>query len=182
MVDEKIVCAGFSGQGVMSIGQLLAYGGMSEDLEVSWVPSYGPEMRGGTANCSVMLSERPIGSPIVAGDATAIIVLNSPSLQKFEPHLVPGGRAFINSTLVDADVTRGDVESYRIPASEIGESLGSSQLANMVLLGAYLSVAHPISLQSVVSAMEEVFHDCDASILELKVEALKKGFEYVKRP
>lgn len=181
MIDEKVICAGFSGQGVMSIGQLLAYGGMAESLEVSWVPSYGPEMRGGTANCSVMISESPIGSPLVDRDATSIIVMNSPSLQKFESQLIPGGSAFINSSLVDRTAERSDITAFYIPANEMAYELGNAKFSNMIMLGSYIAVRHPISLDSVKLCLSKVFHDCKASTMELNTVALDRGYEYVKR-
>lgn len=101
MLNEKVICAGFGGQGVMSMGQLMTYAGMLEGKEVSWLPSYGPEMRGGTANCNVIISERPIGSPVITNDATTAIVMNLPSLDKFEADVKEGGSIFVNSSLIE---------------------------------------------------------------------------------
>ena len=107
-MTERIICAGFGGQGVLLMGQLLAYAGMREDKDVSWIPSYGPEMRGGTTNCSVIVSDEQIGSPVVV-EADTVIVMNRPSLEKFEKSVVPGGKLFINSTLIDIKATRDDI-------------------------------------------------------------------------
>lgn len=181
MLDERIVCAGFSGQGIMSIGELLAYAGMAESREVSWVPSYGPEMRGGTANCSVMISENPIGSPLVAGDATAAIIMNIPSLEKFESEVAEGGIILVNSSLVKRAVARKDITPYYIPANEIAEKLGDSKAANMVMLGAYLAIKAPVSIESVKSAFANVFEHIKPEMLELDKAAIEEGYEQIKK-
>lgn len=116
MAAEKVILAGFGGQGVMSMGQLLTYAGMIENKNVSWLPSYGPEMRGGTANCAVIVSDTPVGSPIITNDATAAIVMNLPSLVKFEGNLINGGNLLINSSLITQKAERADVKTYYIPA------------------------------------------------------------------
>ena len=127
MLNERVICAGFGGQGVMLIGQLIAYAGMIENKEVSWLPSYGPEMRGGTANCSVMVSERPIGSPVITDDATTAIILNLPSLDKFEMDILTGGNIIINSSLIDKKASRADLKAYYVPANEIANELGNAK-------------------------------------------------------
>ncbi len=135
-MEERIIIAGFGGQGVMAMGQLLTYAGMIEGKHVSWLPSYGPEMRGGTANCSVIVSSEPVGSPVVVNSTTAI-VMNKPSLDKFEPSVNKGGRLFINSSLIEQKSKRDDIEVYYISANEIADELGNMRVANMVMLGAY---------------------------------------------
>lgn len=134
---EQVIMAGFGGQGVMSMGQLLAYSGMLEGKNVSWLPSYGPEMRGGTANCNVIVSDDEIGSPIVT-EATAVIAMNLPSLDKFEHSVMPGGTLIINSSLIERKCSRTDIDVFYIPANEIADELGNNRVANMVMLGAYL--------------------------------------------
>ena len=137
MMNREIILSGFGGQGVMSIGKNLAEAGVVEGLEVSWVPSYGPEMRGGTANCTVILSSERIGAPLVE-TATEIIVMNRPSLLKFESAVKPGGTVFVNSSIVPDKVSRTDVRAVYVPCDEIAAELGNPKVANMVMLGAYI--------------------------------------------
>ena len=134
---ERNIFAGFGGQGVLLMGQLLAAAGMKEGKNTSWIPSYGPEMRGGTANCSVMLSEQEIDSPLVTRP-TSLIVMNRPSLEKFEDSVVPGGSIFVNSSMIDIKVKRTDVNAYYVPCTEIATELGNPKVSNMIMLGAYL--------------------------------------------
>lgn len=180
MINEKIICAGFGGQGVMLIGQLLTYAGMIEDKEVSWLPSYGPEMRGGTANCSVIVSEKKIGSPVINDDATAVIVMNLPSLDKFESDVVKGGNLFINSSLIDKKATKEDIDVYYIPANEIAIELGNSKVANLVILGAYLEVSKVVKPSSVMKALEKIFGEGKKHLLGINEKALLRGAEVVK--
>lgn len=178
-MDEKIIIAGFGGQGVMSIGKLLAYGGMIEEKNVSWLPSYGPEMRGGTANCHVMISDESIGSPVISKDATAAIIMNLPSLRKFEGELVPGGKLLINKSLIDQETLRQDLDVYYIPANEIAVELGSSKVSNMILLGAYLELTKVISIESALEAFLKVFGEDKEKFIPLNRTALLKGGEIV---
>ncbi len=180
MMNEKVVCAGFGGQGVMSMGKLLTYAGMIEDKQVSWLPSYGPEMRGGTANCAVMVSDTLIGSPIIEKDATTVIAMNLPSLIKFEDELVPGGKLFINSSLIDRKAKRDDIDVYYVPANEIAVSLGTGKAANMVMLGAYLEVTKTVKSETVIEAFKKVFGPTKAHLVPLNENALIKGAEAVK--
>lgn len=180
MLNEKIICAGFGGQGVMSMGQLLTYAGMLEGKEVSWLPSYGPEMRGGTANCNVMISESMIGSPIITDNATTAIIMNLPSLDKFESDVVAGGRILINSSLIEKKVSRSDVDAFYIPANEIAVELGNGRAANMVMLGAYLELVSPVSVESIIEAFKKVFGEKKAHLIPLNEEALKKGAAAIK--
>lgn len=179
-MEERITIAGFGGQGVMAIGQLLTYAGMIENKNVSWLPSYGPEMRGGTANCSVVISSEDVGSPVVV-DATAAIVMNKPSLDKFEPTVVEGGKLFINSSLIDRKSDRDDIEVYYIPANEIADEIGNMRVANMVMLGAYIEASKIVSLESVLQGFTKVFGEDKAHLLPLNKQALEKGAEVVKR-
>ena len=178
-MEERIIIAGFGGQGVMAMGQLLTYSGMIEDKKVSWLPSYGPEMRGGTANCNVIISSEPVGSPVVL-EATTAIVLNKPSLDKFESAVVPGGKLFVNSSLIDRKSTRDDIEVYYIPANEIANELGNSRTANMVMLGSYLEVSKPVEIDSIHKAFGKVFGESKAHLLAINKEALTRGSETVK--
>ncbi|SHK26174.1 2-oxoacid:acceptor oxidoreductase family protein [Tepidibacter formicigenes] len=175
MATERIICAGFGGQGVMSMGQLMTYAGMLEDKEVSWLPSYGPEMRGGTANCSVTVSDTPVGSPIITNDATTAIVMNLPSLIKFEKDVVPGGKILVNSSLIDQKVERTDVDVYYIPANEIALELGNAKVANMVMLGAYLEITKTVKTDSILEAFKKVFGPSKEKFIPLNKEALQKG-------
>lgn len=179
MCNERVLCAGFGGQGVMSLGQLLAYAGMIENKHVTWMPSYGPEMRGGTAYCSVMISDDPVGSPIATGNATCAIIMNLPSLLKFEKSVVPSGRILVNSSLIDRGVMRNDIEAYYIPANELASQCGNARAANMVMLGAYLALAEPVQIVSVIEAFKKVFGDKANQLLDLNVNALRKGAEAV---
>ncbi|SET11977.1 2-oxoglutarate ferredoxin oxidoreductase, gamma subunit [Natronincola peptidivorans] len=180
MATEKIIMAGFGGQGVMSMGQLLTYSGMIEDKQVSWLPSYGPEMRGGTANCSVIVSDNLIGSPIITEDATAIIVMNLPSLLKFEKNLRAGGKALINSSLIEKKADRDDVEAYYIPANEIANEIGNARVANMVMLGAYLELTKIVSVDAVVEAFKKVYGATKEHLIPLNKEALERGAAVVR--
>ncbi|NLV76183.1 MAG: 2-oxoacid:ferredoxin oxidoreductase subunit gamma [Tissierellia bacterium] len=178
-MEERVIMAGFGGQGVMAIGQLLTYGGMAEDKYVSWLPSYGPEMRGGTANCSVIISDEPIGAPVVV-DATAAIIMNGPSLDKFEDSVVEGGRLFINSSLIDRKSKRDDIEVYYIPANEVADELGNSRVANMVILGAYLEASKTVKMESVLEGFTKVFGENRAHLLPINKKALEKGAEIAR--
>jgi 2-oxoglutarate ferredoxin oxidoreductase subunit gamma len=182
MLDEKVICAGFGGQGVMTLGSLLAYAGMIENLYVSWVPSYGPEMRGGTANCHVMVSENPIGSPIITDDATALLVMNLPSLIKFEKDLVPGGRLIINSSLIDKKPERDDIQAFFIPANDIALEIGNPKIANMVMLGSYIELSNAVKLKSIIDSLKKVFGPSKAHLLPMNEQALKRGGEAIKQP
>jgi 2-oxoglutarate ferredoxin oxidoreductase subunit gamma len=179
MINEQVIMAGFGGQGVMSMGQLLTYAGMIEGKKVSWLPSYGPEMRGGTANCNVIISDSPVASPVVT-DATAVIAMNRPSLDKFESAVVKDGLLLINSSLIDRKAERDDIRAYDIPANEIANELGNSRIANMVMLGAYLEATGALEKASVVKALEKVFGAKKAHLIPVNKQALDRGAELVK--
>lgn len=180
MLNEKIICAGFGGQGVMLMGQLISYAGMLEGKEVSWLPSYGPEMRGGTANCSVMVSERPIGSPVITDDATTAIIMNLPSLDKFEVDIIAGGNIIINSSLIERKTRRDDLKAYYIPANDIAVELGNPRVANMIMLGAYLELTKVVSVDSVMTALKKIFGESKAHLMKINEDALAKGAQAVK--
>lgn len=180
MATEKIISAGFGGQGVMSLGMLITYAGMLENKEVSWLPSYGPEMRGGTANCSVVVSDKPVGSPIINDDATSAIIMNLPSLVKFENSVVPGGKLFINSSLITKKIERDDVQVYYVPCNDLALELGNPKVANMVMLGAFLEATGLVGIDSVIEAFKKVFGPSKEKLIPLNTEAIKKGQEAVK--
>jgi len=177
---QEIILAGFGGQGVMSMGQLLAYAGMYEDKHVSWIPSYGPEMRGGTANCAVTISDIPICSPIVS-EPNTLVVLNRPSLEKFEKEVQPGGLLLMNSTLILTEPRRKDLRILKIPADALAkEKFGSSRVANMIILGALLELTQAVSVDSVEKALKKVLPDYRHSLIPLNREALEFGKEFGK--
>lgn len=177
---QEIILAGFGGQGVMSMGQLLAYAGLMEEKNVSWIPSYGPEMRGGTANCSVTISDEPVSSPIVAEPDT-LIVLNRPSLEKFEKEIKPGGVLLINSSLIDLEPTRKDIKVLKIPANDLAnEKLGNSRVANMIILGAFVELTGAVSIESVVNALKKVLPEYRHKLIPLNRQALEMGVDLAK--
>lgn len=178
MIHEMII-AGFGGQGVMVMGQLLTYAGMLERKQVSWIPSYGPEMRGGTANCSVIISDEPVGAPIVS-EASAVVAMNLPSLEKFEPLLRPGGILLINSALIDREAGRGDIRAYRLAFNVIASELGNSKAANMVALGAVVAATQAVTAQSVLQAFEKMFAN-RPKLLAINRLALAAGAERLQQ-
>lgn len=180
MLNEKVICAGFGGQGVMSMGMLLTYAGMIEEKQVSWLPSYGPEMRGGTANCSVMVSEKLIGSPIIDGDASCAIVMNLPSLDKFEVDVVTGGTLLVNSSLIEKKSSRDDISAYYIPANDLANELGNTKVANMIMLGAYLELTKAVEFESIHKALIKVFGERKAHLMQINIDALEKGAAFVR--
>lgn len=179
-MEQKVIMAGFGGQGIMAIGKLLAYAGMIEEKHITWMPSYGPEMRGGTANCAVVVSDEEVGSPLISKDGTAAIVMNLPSMTKFEKELVPGGKLIINKSLIDAKPLRNDIEAYYISANELAMELGNAKVANMVMLGAYLELTKIVEVESVLQAFVKVFGEEKSHLVPLNKDALEKGAEAVK--
>ncbi|MBM7854707.1 2-oxoglutarate ferredoxin oxidoreductase subunit gamma [Desulfohalotomaculum tongense] len=171
---EEILIAGFGGQGVLSTGQLLANAGMIEDKHVAWIPSYGPEMRGGTANCGVTISDEPISSPLVT-EPTTLIVMTRPALEKFEKAVVPGGRILINSSLVEQDVKRDDVTVLKIPANQIAEEIGNPRVANSVILGALIKLTGIVTIESVVESLKKVLPPRRHNMIPANREALERG-------
>jgi len=182
MFNEKILCSGFGGQGVMSLGQLLAYAGMIEGKHVSWMPSYGPEMRGGTAYCSVMVSDTPVGSPLINNDATCVIVMNQPSLVKFEDAAAPDGILLVNSSLTDSTVVRKDITTHYIPSLDLASECGNGKAANMIMLGAYITITRIVLMTSVIEAFKKVFGKKAEQLLPINEKALKKGAEIILQP
>lgn len=175
----SILLAGFGGQGVLFAGKIMAYAGLIEEKYVSWLPSYGPEMRGGTANCSVVVSDSPVASPIVTM-ATTVVAMNRPSLDKFEDSVLPDGKLFINSSIIDKKSDRGDVEVYYVPCNEIAEELGNPRVANMVMLGAYIEKTKCVDFESVLQALLYKLGEKKAHLIPLNREALNKGAASVR--
>ena len=174
MKTTQVLIAGFGGQGILFAGKFLAYKGLMEDLQVSWLPSYGPEMRGGTANCNVILSDDPVGSPIVT-NSDVLIAMNLPSLQKYVNSVVPGGQIYVDSTLIDAKVTREDVEVFYIPATQIAKDNGISSLANMIIIGHMLEHHPELSFDGVDEVVSKLVPPKKAALVELNMNALNLG-------
>lgn len=176
MASQQIIFAGFGGQGILSMGKFLAYAGMDADLNVSWLPSYGPEMRGGTANCSVILTDEAIGSPVVS-KADSLVVMNRPSLDKFEDAIETNGLLIIDSDLVDRMPVRKDIEVIAIPAQTIAAEIGSKTIANMVLLGALVKKTGIVSMDTILASLKA--HGKEKFFESNKI-AMEKGASYVK--
>ena len=178
-MTNEIMIAGFGGQGVMAIGKTLAEAGMKENKDVSWLPSYGPEMRGGTANCCVVLTDDAIVSPIVL-EPTELIAMNLPSLLKFEPTVKAGGTIFVNSSIITEKVTRTDVKVVYVPCLEIAQELGNMKVANMVMLGAYIQAMGNLSFETIKEMLVHMFTGPKAKLVDLNIEALARGAACVK--
>ena len=171
------IIAGFGGQGVMLIGNLLAYAGMRHGQNVTYMPVYGPEMRGGTANCTVVVSDEEIGSPIIRSPLS-LIIMNRPSLDKFQPRMQNGGVLVINSSLVDQELADKDrVKCVAVPANDIADKLGNTRMANMVALGAYVQATGVMPLQTVIDSLENVISAHYSHLIPKNAEALKAGAE-----
>ncbi len=175
-MTNQILIAGFGGQGVLFAGKLLAYGGLMADQQVSWLPSYGPEMRGGTANCSVILSDDPIGSPIVS-TPDVLMVMNLPSLDKYEDTVAKGGKIFVDSTLIEREVERKDVSAFYIPATRMAQEAGYPTLANMILLGKMMRETG-MDLSVVDAALSKVVSAKRQDLLEVNKRVIRMGYEY----
>ena len=176
-MTKSILIAGFGGQGVLFAGKFLAQAGLIENKQVSWLPSYGPEMRGGTANCSVIISDDPVGSPIV-NKPDVLIVMNLPSLDKFENDVVPGGKIFIDSSLIDRKVKRTDVDAYYVPATSISSEKGLTTLANMILTGKVIREAGVIDVDTIRPALSKVVSAKHQDLLDFNVQAVSLGYDY----
>ena len=177
MKTTQVLIAGFGGQGILFAGKFLAYKGLMEDLQVSWLPSYGPEMRGGTANCNVIISEDPVGSPIVT-DADVLIAMNLPSLLKYVDSVVPGGQIYVDSTLIDAKVDKTDVEVFYIPATQMAKDNGINSLANMIMIGHMLEHQPELSFEGVEAVVSKLVPPKKAALVELNMNALNLGKTY----
>lgn len=173
MINE-IILAGFGGQGILFAGKALAYGGLMDEKEVSWLPSYGPEMRGGTANCSVCISDKPIGSPLV-NDPSLLIVMNTPSFDKFINVVKPNGKVFVDSTMVDSKTDRKDIDVFYVPATQLATDNNLSGMANIILLGKLMKETGILSVETVEKAMAKCIPPKKANLLDANMKAIKIG-------
>ncbi len=176
-MQNEVIIAGFGGQGVLFAGQLLAYAAMDEGKEVTWIPSYGPEMRGGTANCTVVIADEEIGSPLVR-NPKAVLVMNLPSLDKYESMVQPGGVLVVNASLIPREVTRKDVTVVMVPANEIAEELGDKRMANMVMLGGLLAHLQVLPVKAIEKALKEHIPARHQKLLPLNMQAIQRGAGY----
>lgn len=178
-MTKEFIFAGFGGQGMLLIGKFMAMACMLDGKHVSWLPSYGPEMRGGTANCCVVISDEPIVSPIVL-EPTELIAMNLPSLLKFEPNVVPNGTVFVNSSIITDKVQRSDLRAIYVPCLEIAQELGNLKVANMVMLGAYIEAMKNLGTETIKEMLVHMFTGPKAKLVDLNIEALKRGASCVK--
>ena len=176
-MNKEILIAGFGGQGILFSGKFLAYEGLIDGKEVSWLPSYGPEMRGGTANCSIIISDSAVGSPIVS-NPDILIAMNLPSLDKYENATKKGGQIFIDSSLIDRKVERDDVETYYIPATKMASDEGLTGLANMIMIGHMIAKSGIIPEENIEKAMQKVVPATKQNMFDLNMKAVKLGIEY----
>ena len=179
MKTTEILIAGFGGQGILFSGKFLAYKGLIEELQVSWLPSYGPEMRGGTANCNVILSDTPVGSPIITAP-NVLIAMNLPSLQKYVDTVVAGGQIYIDSSLIDLKVERDDVEVFYIPATQMAKENEIATLANMIIVGHLLENHPELSFVGAKAVVDKLVPAKKAALKELNMKALMLGKDYNK--
>lgn len=176
-MTNSVLIAGFGGQGVLFAGKFLAYKGLLEGKEISWLPSYGPEMRGGTANCSVIVSDSPVGSPIVS-NPDILIAMNLPSFDKYENSANAGGYIFADSTLISKETARDDVKAFYVPATQMAKDLGIPTLANMILMGKVIKETGVVSFDEMREALGKVVSAKRAELLELNLKALEAGYNY----
>ncbi|MBR1969548.1 MAG: 2-oxoacid:acceptor oxidoreductase family protein [Clostridia bacterium] len=176
-MNKEILIAGFGGQGILFSGKFLAYEGLIDGKEVSWLPSYGPEMRGGTANCSIIISDSAVGSPIVS-NPDILIAMNLPSLDKYEKETKAGGQIFVDSSLIDRKVERTDVETYYIPATKMASDEGLTGLANMIIIGHMIAKSGIVPEENIEKAMHKVVPATKQNMFDLNMKAVKLGFEY----
>jgi len=174
-MNREVIMAGFGGQGIMLMGKLLAMAGMLDNREVTWFPSYGAEMRGGTANCTVIIADQAIGSPIVVRP-WACIVMNQPSMERFAPQVKPGGFLLANSSLINGDPQREDIEVLALPITEEADRLGSIKVANIIALAAFCARTGIVSRESLEQAMEESFAGkSDTALMDINCKAVRAG-------
>ncbi len=177
MSTTKFLLSGFGGQGILFAGKFLAYKGLTDNMQVSWLPSYGPEMRGGTASCGIILSDEPVGSPIVA-NPDVLVAMNLPSFDRYESSVISGGKIFIDSTLIERDAVRDDVDVYSIPATQLANDNGFPTLANMIIMGKILAVLGQFDIDGMRATLSKVISAKRADMLETNLRALQLGAEY----
>ena len=180
MINEKVIIAGFGGQGVMLMGQILSFCATAKDINTLWFPSYGPETRGGTANCSVTISEESVNSPVIS-TPDSIMIMNKPSLNKFMPKLKKGGNLFANTSLVKDLDYRDDVNVYEIPANDLALEIGNLKVANMVMVGAYLAITKIFTEDEVINVLKEKFTGEKAKLIDINRLALETGRKAVTK-
>ncbi len=178
-MQTEIIISGFGGQGALFAGQLLSYTAMENDYQVTWYPSYGPEMRGGTAHCIVIISDDEIGSPVIK-NPTAVIAMNIPSLEKYEPLVKPGGVLVVNTSLVDRNPTREDIKVVLVPANDLAEEMGEKRLSNLILLGAMLEKLGILSIEAVGESLKRHIPAHHRNLLDGNLRALARGAEVAK--
>ncbi len=176
-MTHEVILAGFGGQGILSAGRLLAQAGMHDGKQVSWLPSYGPEMRGGTANSSVVISDSPVDSPVL-NSCNALIVMNKPSLEKFESWVVKGGIVIIDSSIIDRDIKRDDIKSFLIPATKLASELGNTAYANIYLLGKLIQERQIVTMANFEKALYEILPAKKHAMIPEEMEVLKVGMNY----
>lgn len=175
-MTTQILLSGFGGQGILFTGKFLAYKGLLADKNVSWLPSYGPEMRGGTASCSVIISDEEVGSPIIS-QPDVLIAMNLPSFEKFEPTVKPGGIVIADSSLIEVKSTRNDIDVYYIPATALASNMGKQSLANMIILGKLLSVMKDFNEDEIKTVLGKVIPPKKADMLDINMKAMQLGTE-----
>ncbi len=178
MAYTQILIAGFGGQGVLFAGKVLAYKGLEEEKQISWLPSYGPEMRGGTANCSVIISDTPVGSPIVSVP-DILVVMNLPSFDKYENAVNAGGSVFIDSTLIERKAERTDINAYYIPATKMARDLGLPTLANMIIIGKVIRETGVIDMDGLRDALAKTVSAKHQDLIEANLKAIEAGYNYI---
>ncbi len=176
----ETIMAGFGGQGLLFSGKVLAHAALIEGKELSWLPSYGPEMRGGTCNCSVIVSDDPVGSPIIA-HPNVLMVMNEPSLDKFEGAVAPGGTVFVDSSLIERKVRRADVQAVYIPATQMAKDMQAVSLANMIILGAIVEKIGCVRGETLAQAIRETISARKAALLDLNLKAVETGAAFVRQ-
>ena len=176
MSTKQMLFSGFGGQGILFAGKFIAYKGLMEEKQVSWLPSYGPEMRGGTASCSVIVSDEPVGSPIVS-NPDVLVAMNLPSLDKFEATVAPGGMIFADSTLIERKVERTDLKVFYIPATQLASENGMATLANMIIVGKILKELGEYDEEKITDALKKVISAKRADMLETNLKAMRIGAE-----
>lgn len=178
MDNCEIILAGFGGQGILFTGKILSFAAMLKGKKLSWLPSYGPEMRGGTANCHVIIDDKPIGSPIVT-KPNLLVVMNKPSLDKFEDAVAEGGIIFVDKSLIDREVKRKDIKAIYINATEHADNIGNKNLANMVMLGALIKTTDIFSIEEIEETMKKSLPASKQSLVQENMSAVKEGYNLV---
>lgn len=177
-MQSEVMFAGFGGQGIMMIGKLLALAGLEDGMEVAWIPSYGPEMRGGTAYCTVVLADRPIGSPVI-NNPSHLVVMNRPSLEKFAPRMKPSGVCLVNSSLIPIETERDDIDELRVSCNDIAIEIGNPRASNLVALGAFVQRSKILDFELIRKVVRNQFSK-KPQFIEVNLKALEKGAEAAK--